>query len=349
MKTKIQFALMAVLALTISASAYAQNKKKYSIYIDMNKNGKEITIDTSFASREEMEAFMKSNGFEVPAVPPPPAVPAVPGVPAVPPVPPVPPIPDNGNMKQIMIEIDDVDFSSEGRAEVEKAMQKAEKEMRKARSEMKISKKEMDQLQEEMKNMQIEIERSGDNGNKVIIREFNDEKSSGDGERKMMFINIEDEDTGNGQVRVIRMNCDTLVKGDKEFTFIRKVKETGAKQEEAILEDVAQTPVVAEVVNVEEKSAPSSEPADYQLRVSDFKLYPNPTAGKLNISFQSESSGKTQIRLLDGSGKVVIEDVVDVQNGFFSKEYSIEGKSRGTYLLQIKQGDKWKHEKVVLK
>lgn len=345
MKTKIQFVLMAVLALTVSATAIAQNKKKYSIYLDMNKNGKQITIDTSFASREEMEAFMKSNGFEVPAVPPVPPVPPVPGVPAVPP----PPTPSDDNMKEVIIEIDDADFSMNENKEMEKAMQRAEKEMRKARSEMKISQKKMEQLKEEMKNLQIEIERSGENGNNVIIRELNDEQSSGDGERKMMFINIEDEDTGDGQVRVIRMNCDTLQKGEKEFTFIRKVKEPGAKQTDMILEETLDEPAVVETVNSEEKASPTSDPSDYQLNVSDFKLYPNPTAGKLNISFRSETSGKTQIKLLDGTGKVVLEDVVDVKTGLFSKEYSIEGKSRGTYLLQIKQGDKWRHEKVVLK
>lgn len=345
MKTKIQFVLMAVLALTVSAGAFAQNKKKYSIYLDMNKNGKQITIDTSFVSREEMEAFMKSNGFEVPAAPPVPPVPPVPGVPAVPP----PPTPGSDDMKEIIIEIDDADFSMMERSQMEKEMKNAEKEMRKARSEMKVSKKEMEQLKEEMKNLQIEIERSGENGNKVIIRELNDEQSSGEGERKMMLINIEDEDIGDGQVRVIRMNCDSLQKGEKEFTFIRKVKEPGAKQNDMVLEETFDEPAVVEAVNSEEKASPASEPADYQLKVSDFKLYPNPTAGKLNISFRSETSGKTQIRLLDGSGKVVIEDEVDVQSGFFSKEYSIEGKSRGTYLLQIKQGDKWRHEKVVLK
>src|SRR5689334_14838392 len=93
MKTKIQFALMAFAALTISVSAFAQNKKKYSIYLEMNKNGKEVIVDTSFSSREEMEAYMKSNGFEVPAVPPPPAIPRVPAVPPVPPVPGVPAVP----------------------------------------------------------------------------------------------------------------------------------------------------------------------------------------------------------------------------------------------------------------
>jgi len=102
------------------------------------------------------------------------------------------------------------------------------------------------------------------------------------------------------------------------------------------------------IVN-EEKTTPATNAASYELKVSDFKLYPNPTAGQIAISFKVETKGTIHIRLLDTSGKLVIEDEVDIQDGIFNKEYSIEGKSRGTYLLQIKQGDQWRHEKVVLK
>jgi len=62
-----------------------------------------------------------------------------------------------------------------------------------------------------------------------------------------------------------------------------------------------------------------------------------------------EHSGSIQVRLLDAAGKVLVDEMVAIPDGYFNKEYSIENKAKGTYLLQLKQGDKWRHEKIVVK
>jgi len=50
----------------------------------------------------------------------------------------------------------------------------------------------------------------------------------------------------------------------------------------------------------------------------------------------------------DAIGKIVLDEEVQVQNGYFSDEYNIEGKAKGTYLLLLNRRHKWRHEKIVM-
>ena len=88
---------------------------------------------------------------------------------------------------------------------------------------------------------------------------------------------------------------------------------------------------------------------DFHLDLNDFKIYPNPADNQLNVSFSIDTPGPVEIKILDGIGRVVVEDSFTTDSGYVNREYNIEGKAKGTYLLQIRQGDKWKHEKIILK
>jgi hypothetical protein len=337
MKTLNFMMLAAVSALTLTSAAIAQEGKKYKIYMNLNKNGKEVIIDTTFATRVEMEAYMESNGFAQPEFPE------------------LPELPELPNLETINIEIEDAQLSAEEKAQMEKEMKIANeemrianKEMRKAQMEMKISNEEMKKIEKDLKQMKIEIEHEGGSGDKIIIRNLNDDSKNSEDQKKLMFINVEDEGNASSEIRVIRMNCDSLSKDGKQVTILRKMP-ANKEADEAPKKVYIRENRVPENTDAELNKIVAKGPASYELKVTDFKLFPNPTAGKINISFRTDSTGTIEIKLLDGSGKVILEDQVENHDGFFNKEYNMEGKSRGTYLLQINSGNKWRHEKVVLK
>lgn len=68
------------------------------------------------------------------------------------------------------------------------------------------------------------------------------------------------------------------------------------------------------------------------------EVYPNPTAGEVNIRFETEGSESAEIRILDLSGKLVYRSEARDLNGVYSDNLSLEQLAKGTYLLKIQSG-----------
>src|SRR5690606_37114976 len=64
-------------------------------------------------------------------------------------------------------------------------------------------------------------------------------------------------------------------------------------------------------------------------------VYPNPTYGKVHISFHTESSESVEISITDLSGKQVVRRTADHFNGVFDEVIDMEHLAMGTYLLKI--------------
>jgi hypothetical protein len=159
MKTKtILIALLVpVLIAGITSDLSAQDKKKkYSIYMNYKKDGKKISIDTTFNSREDMESFMKSHDIDLPAVPPIPPMPDKVTAPEPPALPELPEMPD------ISIYIDQQDLTEEQKAEIKAEMENVKKEMRKAKKEIENAKVKIKRSRPEIKS----YERVRKNGNR---------------------------------------------------------------------------------------------------------------------------------------------------------------------------------------
>lgn len=342
MKTIQKLTLIMVFSLAIGSGAIAQDQKKFNIYLNMDRNGKSITIDTTFTSREDMQDFLQSQGFETSETID---------------LPELPDLNDLSDMKEISIDIDAIDFSPEKKAEIKEAMEMAKKEMEKASEEMKIHqgemekhKGEMEKARKEMKMMKIEIDENGNGSPKKVIIH-----STADGDTKTwttdddVIINLNDQsDTFEYKYKIIQLKDDKNTGDGKKMRTIRKVEVIDEKNKESE-ESTGELKS-----NDREQLPPAPEPkndseASHKLAASDFKIYPNPTQGKITVSFKTEKDGPVSVKLLDANGKVVVDDEVLVNNGIFNAEYNIEGNARGTYLLQLKQGDQWRHEKIVMK
>ncbi|MGB0177463.1 MAG: PKD domain-containing protein, partial [Owenweeksia sp.] len=67
-------------------------------------------------------------------------------------------------------------------------------------------------------------------------------------------------------------------------------------------------------------------------------IYPNPTSGRIQVSFETASSDGANITILDLSGKAVLRfDVTDL-NGRFDDYLDISELANGTYMLRVESG-----------
>ena len=86
-----------------------------------------------------------------------------------------------------------------------------------------------------------------------------------------------------------------------------------------------------------------------QLNPDDFKVFPNPNTGSFDLQFHLDTHGKTTITVFDASGKEVFSESFADFTGDYNKHIELPSKGKGTYLLNVRQGDRWMHKKIVVK
>ena len=77
-----------------------------------------------------------------------------------------------------------------------------------------------------------------------------------------------------------------------------------------------------------------------------FKLYPNPTSGKLYLEFEEVNLGKIEINLMNFNGVVLHKEIYTAQKG--KKMLDFSALADGVYLLQLKEGTKQGIKKIVI-
>lgn len=82
---------------------------------------------------------------------------------------------------------------------------------------------------------------------------------------------------------------------------------------------------------------------------NNFKLFPNPSNGKLTVDFSLSNSDDITIQLVDLSGRIVEKKKYSNVASRFSEELSFESVSKGFYLLKVTNGSSAITKKVVLK
>jgi S1-C subfamily serine protease len=101
---------------------------------------------------------------------------------------------------------------------------------------------------------------------------------------------------------------------------------------------------------VAEAAAPVNPPLvepSRQLKVAEWKAYPNPTFGKINVQFQAEAV-PTTVQVLDAGGKVVYEEQLNGFDGYYQEQLNLGNNLPGVYLLVVRQGEQVFYNKVVL-
>lgn len=89
---------------------------------------------------------------------------------------------------------------------------------------------------------------------------------------------------------------------------------------------------------------------DPNLDMELFEFYPNPNNGRFTLRFRPEERGDLQIRIYNTDGKEVYLEFIQDFSGEYNKEINISKNApRGTYFLQVTQGDRGMVKRIVVK
>lgn len=108
-------------------------------------------------------------------------------------------------------------------------------------------------------------------------------------------------------------------------------------------------PVTEETIEevVEEIAAPQDIILDNSLKVEQWRAYPNPAFGTLNVQFQGEAV-PTTISLIDTNGRPVYRETLNQFDGYYNQQINLQEVTPGNYYLQVRQGDRFVTEKIVV-
>lgn len=87
--------------------------------------------------------------------------------------------------------------------------------------------------------------------------------------------------------------------------------------------------------------------ADPNLEINKVEIGPNPSNGVFNLNFQLANPGTTKVMMMDSSGKLVFEEVLNDFSGEYKKQMDIQGQPNGLYFLIIEQSGKQFNKKIV--
>jgi hypothetical protein len=79
----------------------------------------------------------------------------------------------------------------------------------------------------------------------------------------------------------------------------------------------------------------------------NFNLYPNPTNGMVNVSFETNENLPYSVSLMDLSGKELLH-FEGSHNGSFKSQYDFSGLTTGMYLLRLQIGEEAITRKLIL-
>jgi hypothetical protein len=81
---------------------------------------------------------------------------------------------------------------------------------------------------------------------------------------------------------------------------------------------------------------------------SDIAVFPNPANDYVEISFSSEISGKASVQLLDMSGRIVLQESIEVTEGQNNAGFDISELSTGIYMMNLVQDQAVSRFKIVV-
>ena len=88
-------------------------------------------------------------------------------------------------------------------------------------------------------------------------------------------------------------------------------------------------------------------PADRHLDLKSFSVFPNPTAGNLNISFTGNNE-PTVVQVTDITGKEVFKETINNFNGSYNKDIDLSNYAKGQFILYVIQNQKIFTESIIL-
>lgn len=88
-------------------------------------------------------------------------------------------------------------------------------------------------------------------------------------------------------------------------------------------------------VNLNCRQGIDSEDSNGSNLFETFNAYPNPTAGNVTVSFNSDYKAKGIIKLVDLTGRELISKEFSIEEGLNSRELTLENIAKGLYLISV--------------
>ena len=69
--------------------------------------------------------------------------------------------------------------------------------------------------------------------------------------------------------------------------------------------------------------------------ISSLNAFPNPTPGKLTISFVSNSNTKYRMKVVNVIGSIIIDESISAIEGINTHDVNLENVAKGLYFLSL--------------
>jgi len=81
-----------------------------------------------------------------------------------------------------------------------------------------------------------------------------------------------------------------------------------------------------------------------------FRVYPNPAGSYVHVQWTAVQPGEGYVRILDASGRTILEQKVEVKQGLNTQRLALEGRPfrQGTYFIQLDSGGKLTISRLVI-
>jgi hypothetical protein len=81
---------------------------------------------------------------------------------------------------------------------------------------------------------------------------------------------------------------------------------------------------------------------------NNFKIYPNPTAGNLIISFNMTGSSDSKVDFIDGTGRTVSSEMIANTGNVYEKSFDLSNLAKGMYTIHVSCGEKTSYQRLVI-
>ena len=153
--------------------------------------------------------------------------------------------------------------------------------------------------------------------------------------------------------KVVAETCDTNnMTGDKSVDVLFKTIRITKDERELEILDATDKRVDSATIqvnpqsDVELRELPIND-NNKKLKLDNFKAYPNPTSGFVNISFEGEATPLT-VQISDITGKTIFKETLNSFSGHFNKNIDLSDAPKGQIVLHVIQGQKVFTENIVV-
>lgn len=199
-------------------------------------------------------------------------------------------------------------------------------------------------------NVEIDKEISGNDtiNNKIVM--INDGKDEGPGNKNVNVVS-----SGNGRCKIVVIGDDgysyTTSSGSgksSETEIIMNGKDKVVDSNRNEVKVIILRSIMVNDVSDSDKLKLRNGVATETVPFSDLKIYPNPVAASLTISYNSSNTKPLQITIYDENGKVVYTEKVNKPGQEVNKTISLSGYAPGIYFVNLLQGNQQETKKIIV-